>query len=45
MNQEMSSVQRVISLDAHPDTFTAALIGGQTPASAIVDKTYIIEYP
>jgi transposase len=40
MNHEMSSVERVIGLDAHPDTFTAALICGQTPASAIVDKTY-----
>jgi transposase len=40
MNQETSSVQRVIGLDAHPDTFTAALIRGPTPASAIVDKSY-----
>jgi len=40
MNQETSSVQRVIGLDGHPDTFTAALISGQTPASAIVEKTY-----
>jgi transposase len=40
MNQNSSSVQRVIGLDAHPDTFTAALIRGQTPASAVIDKTY-----
>lgn len=40
MKQESSSVERVIGLDGHPDTFTAALICGQTPASAIVEKTY-----
>jgi transposase len=40
MKQKSSSVQRVIGLDGHPDTFTAALINGQTPASAIVEKTY-----
>ena len=31
---------RVIGLDAHPDTFTAALIRGATPAAAIVEKTF-----
>jgi transposase len=40
MNQNSTSVERVIGLDGHPDTFTAALIGGQTPASAIVEKIY-----
>lgn len=40
MNQKSSSVERVIGLDGHPDTFTAALICGPTPASAIVEKTY-----
>lgn len=40
MNQVISSVERVIGFDGHPDTFTAALISGQTPASAIVEKTY-----
>jgi transposase len=33
-------VPRVIGLDAHPDTFTAALIRGQTPAEAVVETTY-----
>jgi len=40
MNQATHSVERVIGLDAHPDTFTAALIGGDTPASAIVEKVF-----
>ena len=40
MNQNSSSVERVIGLDGHPDTFTAALVRGQTPASAIVEKTF-----
>jgi transposase len=35
-----ANIQRVIGLDAHPDTFTAALIRGQTPAQAIVEKTF-----
>jgi transposase len=30
----------VIGLDTHPDSFTAALIAGQTPAQAIVQNTY-----
>lgn len=32
--------KRVIGLDAHPDTFTAALLRGPTPAAAIVEKTF-----
>jgi len=31
---------RVVGLDAHPDTFTAALIGGTRPAAAVVEKTF-----
>jgi transposase len=31
---------RVIGFDCHPDTFTAAVIRGQTPAAAIVEKIY-----
>jgi transposase len=30
---------RVIGLDAHPDSFTAAIVRGPTPLSAIVEKT------
>jgi transposase len=32
--------RRVIGLDAHPDSFTAARLLGLTPASAIVEKTF-----
>ena len=31
---------RVIGLDAHPDTFTAALLQGPTPAAAVLEKTF-----
>jgi transposase len=31
---------RVVGLDCHPDTFTAALLQGQTPAEAIVQKVF-----
>jgi transposase len=40
MNAKANSVQRVIGFDSHPDTFTAALIRGPTPAAAIVEKTF-----
>jgi transposase len=40
MKQEVNSVERVIGLDAHPDTFTAALIQGHSPASAIEEKLF-----
>ena len=40
MNQESKSVERVIGFDAHPDSFTAALLRGSTPATAVVEKTY-----
>jgi transposase len=31
---------RVIGFDSHPDTFTAAVLRGPTPAAAIVEKTF-----
>jgi transposase len=40
MDKQTISVERVIGLDAHPDSFTAAMIRGATPASAVVEKTY-----
>lgn len=40
MTEEPSSVERVIGLDAHPDTFTAAILRGPTPAAALIEKTY-----
>ena len=38
--QQTPAVERVIGFDAHPDSFTAAMIAGQTPAQAIVQKTF-----
>jgi transposase len=40
MNKKANLVGRVIGLDAHPDTFTAAILTGPTPAAAIVEKTF-----
>jgi len=40
MNAETNNVQRVIGLDSHPDTFTAALIRGSTPVAAVVEKIF-----
>src|SRR5689334_20528740 len=35
-----NSFERVIGLDSHPDTFTAATLRGPTPAAAIVETTF-----
>lgn len=40
MNQEPKTVERVIGFDCHPDSFTAAVVRGPTPAAAIVEKIY-----
>ena len=40
MNEVANSVERVIGLDAHPDSFTAAILRGPTPASAVVEKMF-----
>jgi len=40
MNALEPSVPRVIGFDAHPDSFTAVLLRGATPASAVVEKTF-----
>lgn len=42
MNQKTNSnpAGRVIGFDCHPDTFTAALLQGPTPAAAVVEKTF-----
>ena len=40
MSHTISRAARVIGLDAHPDSFTAAIIHGATPATAIVENTY-----
>jgi transposase len=38
--KDSTKTQRVIGLDAHPDTFTAAILQGQTPAQALVEKVF-----
>jgi transposase len=40
MNQECKPVARVIGLDCHPDSFTAAVLRGSTPASAVTEKIF-----
>jgi transposase len=40
MNHDSSLVERVIGLDSHPDTFTAAVLRGRTPAQAITEKIF-----
>jgi len=40
MNEEPKLVERVIGLDTHPDSFTAAVIRGPSPAAAVVEKTF-----
>jgi transposase len=40
MNDKSKSVERVIGFDAHPDSFTAAILRGPTPAAAVVEKVY-----
>jgi transposase len=40
MNDESKPVERVIGLDSHPDSFTAASLRGPTPAAAVVEKIY-----
>ena len=40
MDPQAESVERVIGLDSHPDTFTAAIVRGPTPAAAIVENLF-----
>ena len=40
MNEKKETVQRVIGFDSHPDTFTAAILAGTTPATAIEEKVF-----
>jgi transposase len=40
MNAETDRVERVIGIDAHPDTFTAAILQGLTPAAAVVQRVF-----
>lgn len=40
MNPSTDSVQRVIGFDSHPDSFTAAIVRGPTPAAAVVQAVF-----
>jgi transposase len=40
MNTKANGTRRVVGLDCHPDSFTAALISGATPAAAQVEKVF-----
>jgi transposase len=40
MDNKTKPVERVIGLDAHPDSFTAAILRGPTPAAAVVEKLF-----
>jgi len=40
MNEPTQPVERVIGLDGHPHSFTAAIVRGPTPAVAIVEKIF-----
>ncbi len=40
MNPNANTLPRVIGLDSHPDSFTAALVRGSTPASAVTEQIY-----
>jgi transposase len=40
MNHDATIVQRVIGFDSHPDSFTAALLRGPTPAAAVTEKMF-----
>jgi transposase len=40
MNAKLANVQRVVGFDAHPDSFTAALLRGPTPAAAVTEKMF-----
>jgi transposase len=39
-NANTQQLERVIGLDAHPDSFTAAVVRGPTPAAAVVEKMF-----
>ena len=40
MNANCNKVERVIGFDSHPDSFTAAILRGPTPAAAVVEKMF-----
>jgi transposase len=40
MNTDANTFERVIGFDSHPDSFTAALLRGPTPAAALTEKIF-----
>lgn len=40
MNDQINPVERVIGFDAHPDSFTAGILRGRTPAEAWTEKLF-----
>ena len=40
MNEQAQAVERIIGLDSHPDSFTAAIVSGPTPAAALTQKVF-----
>src|SRR5437868_12368722 len=40
MKTNSNPIERVIGFDSHPDTFTAAVLRGQTPAAAVTEKIF-----
>jgi transposase len=40
MNEALKPVERVIGFDSHPDSFTAAILRGPTPAAALTEKLF-----
>lgn len=41
VHQNSIPVERVVGLDVHPDSFTAAILEGPNPRAAIVQNTYL----
>lgn len=40
MNEQTQAVERIIGLDSHPESFTAAVVSGPTPAAAHIEKVF-----
>src|SRR5439155_17698667 len=40
IEKDTKNFERVIGLDCHPDTFTAAVVRGQTPAEALTGQVF-----
>src|SRR5947199_6721199 len=40
IEKDTKNFERVIGLDCHPDTFTAAVVRGQTPAAALTGQVF-----